>query len=385
LSAYQTTPDSTSRRKGIRESAPLPAILVVDDQEANLLAATAVLEPLGHPIVTASSGDAALKLVLEREFVVILLDVHMPDLDGYETAALLRGSSRSRDVPIVFLTAVYDKPEHMRRGYELGAADFIAKPFDADVLRGKIRALASLYSRGQRAEKERSEQLDRIKDLFLGAVGHDLRNPLNTIQMAASQLAMPNCSEAARLSLASRVDRATRRMNRMIEDILDLTRGQFAAGIPVTLEPMDLGDVCRTVIGEFAVSHPRREVRLETRGDVKGEWDPGRLARTLSNLVGNALQHSPDAPVSVLAEGVGERVSLAVHNSGPPIPAEILPRLFEPFLRGGTGDEGLGLGLYIVGEIARAHRGSVAATSTEEEGTTFTVSLPRRPALMPAR
>src|SRR3984957_642215 len=233
-----------------REPESIPPILVVDDQKSTLLAPRGVREPRGHPIVTPSSGEAALKLALSQDVVLILLDVHMPTPDGYQTAALLRGASRTREVPIIFLTAVYDQPDQRRRGYELGAADYISKPFDPDVLRGKVRALVSLYMRGQRAEKERSEQIDRVKDLFLGAVGHDLRNPLNTISMAAKMLGAPRCEDASRQDYARRIDRATTRMDRIIEDVLDLTRGQFMGGIPVSLERTDLGDVCRAIISE---------------------------------------------------------------------------------------------------------------------------------------
>ncbi len=260
-----------------------------------------------------------------------------------------------------------------------GAADFISKPFDVTVLRGKVRALVSLYMRGKHAEKERSEQIDRVKDLFLGAVGHDLRNPLNTIGMAAQLLGTSSCSEVSRVKHAGRIERAVVRMNRMIEDILDLTRGQFTGGIPVTLQPTDLGDVCRQVISEFLVSTPGREVSLEVTGDVAGRWDAGRLARVVSNLVGNAIQHSGGVPARVTVADQGQQVSLSVQNHGPAIAAQVLPRLFEPFRRGDTSAEGLGLGLYIVREIAHAHRGSVGVTSTASEGTTFTVTLSKDP------
>src|ERR1700683_2726069 len=156
----------------------VPTILVVDDHPANLLALEGALEPLGYRIVGASSGAEALELLTKHDFVLIVMDVYMPGLDGYQTTALIRGRERSRDIPIIFLTAVYDQPEHMYRGYSLGAVDYIAKPFDAEILRGKVRALVLLYTRGLRAEHERSQEAERIKDLFLGAVGHDLRGPL---------------------------------------------------------------------------------------------------------------------------------------------------------------------------------------------------------------
>ncbi|MGO9835633.1 MAG: two-component system response regulator [Polyangiaceae bacterium] len=147
---------------------PPPAILAVDDNESNLLALEAVLDPLGCRIVRAKSGAEALKRIVEHDFVLIVMDVHMPELDGYQTTALIRQLERCRDIPIIFLTAVSHQPEHTHRGYALGAVDYIAKPFDPEVLRGKVRALVSLYTRALRSERQRNEEAQRIKDLFLG-------------------------------------------------------------------------------------------------------------------------------------------------------------------------------------------------------------------------
>ncbi len=166
----------------------LPTILIVDDHPGNLLSLEAVLSPLGYPLVSASSGAEALTTALKEELAMIVMNVHMPGLDGYETMAQLRERERLRDVPVIFLTAVYGEPEHRHRGYALGAIDYISKPFDPQVLRAKVGALVPLYLRGQRAERLRSVEKDRMKDLFLGAVGHDLRNPLNTIALAAKVL-----------------------------------------------------------------------------------------------------------------------------------------------------------------------------------------------------
>jgi two-component system sensor histidine kinase/response regulator len=363
------------------DDASTATILVVDDYPANLLAAVAVLEPLGYRIVTAASGHEALELAHAEDLVTILMDVHMPELDGYETTALLRRNERSRDVPIIFMTAVYNLPEHAHRGYALGAVDFITKPFDAEILRAKVRALVALYLRGQRSERARSREIGRIKDLFLGGVGHDLRNPLSTIAMAAKLLATRPCSEESHRSHAARIDRACRRMNDMIEDVLDLTRGQFTEGIPVTLEPVDVADVCRTVVSEFRVAHPDRALELDIDGDARVLGDSGRLARVVSNLIGNALQHCAEKSVQVRVLARDERVAIAVHNAGWPIPESALPNLFEPFRRGEGSSEGLGLGLYLVREIARAHGGTASVTSTASDGTIFTVTLPRGPQL----
>jgi two-component system sensor histidine kinase/response regulator len=356
----------------------IPAILVVDDHRSNLLALEAVLAPLGYRIVTASSGAEALKALLAHDYVLILMDVHMPDLDGYQTVALIRQRERSRDIPVIFLTAVYDQPEHTYRGYALGAVDYLAKPFDPQVLRGKVRALVLLYTRGERAERERAQQAERMKDLFLGTVGHDLRNPLNAIVLGA-QLTMrdADCGVPAHAVRATKIERAARRMEQMIEDILDLTRGQFAGGIPVSPVPTNLGEVCRAVVDECRLAQPEREVRLDTSGDLRGQWDPHRLGRVVSNLVGNAIEHGRDEVVRVSATDQGARVVLEVHNGGAPIDPGVLPTLFEPFQRGDGYRKGLGLGLYIVREIVKAHGGAVDATSRPDVGTTFTVTLPK--------
>lgn len=355
-----------------------PAILVVDDNRANLLAFEAVLDQLGYRIVGADSGAEALARLLHQDFVVILMDVHMPGLDGYQTVQLIRQRPLLRDIPVIFVTAVYNQPEHTYRGYALGAVDYMTKPFDPEVLRAKVRALVHLYIRGLRAERERAQYAERMKNLFLGAVGHDLRNPLNTIMGAAQlMLHVDELGSAAHGSYAEKIERAGRRMQRMIEDILDLTRGQFAAGIPLSPQSMDLGDVCRAVVDEHRVARPGRVVELEVTGDVRGRWDPGQIERVVSNLVGNAVEHGEDGPVRVRVRDEGVSVMMEVWNGGAPIEPEILPEIFDPFRRGETAGTGVGLGLYIVREIVRAHAGTVEVRSTTRDGTTFTVTLPK--------
>ena len=356
----------------------LPSILIVDDHRPNLIAIEAVLKPLGYPLVTVTSGEEALRHALAEDVAMIVMDVHMAGLDGYQTTALLRQRERLRDVPIVFLSAVYNQPEHTYQGYELGAVDYITKPFDPIVLRAKVGALVSLYLRGQKVERVRRQDAERTKDLFLGAVGHDLRNPLHAIVMASKLLGATPCPEELHRSHAARIERSARRMNRIIEDILDLTRGQFAGGIPLTLRPTDLGALCRSVVGELRTAHPARTFELEVTGEVSGFWDSDRLARVVSNLVGNAVQHCAEGSIRVAVTDQGERASLVVHNQGEPIPAADLPRLFEPFWGSESSSEGLGLGLYIVREIVRAHRGEVVVTSTEADGTSFVVTLGKR-------
>jgi signal transduction histidine kinase len=355
------------------------ALLIVDDHPPNLLALEAVLRPLPFEIVAAGSGAEALRLARERDFVLVIMDVHMPGLDGYETVELLRAHERSSEVPIMFLTAVSASLEDARKGYAQGAVDYVIKPFDPEVMRAKVKALVSLYTRGQREERARRDERDKMKDLFLGAVGHDLRNPLNALTLAARMMSTaPPCGVDAHEKQPPRIERAVWRMVRIVEDLLDLTRDKFAGGIPVEAQPVDLADVCRAAVDELRIANPESSIDLQVAGDACGEWDAGRIARVVSNLAANAIRHGARGAARVRLRGDADGVTIAVHNEGPPIAAELLPHLFEPFRRGDTSSHGLGLGLYIVRETVRAHGGSVEVASTAADGTTFTVTLPKR-------
>jgi signal transduction histidine kinase len=297
-------------------------------------------------------------------------------MDGYETVERLRREERTRDLPVIFVTAVHDQLEHYRRGYSLGAIDFIAKPFDADVLQAKVRSICALYERGLRLERRRNQEIERVKDLFLGAVGHDLRSPLNTMAMVAQLLVHEETADKSRQPHGPRIARAVARMNGIIDDILDLASGQLAGGITIERKPMDLADVVRAVIVDLQARHTTRAIELGVAGSALGTWDPRRLGRVVSNLVGNAIKHG-SGTIHIDVRDEGASVALVVHNGGEPIRAEMLHSIFEPFLRGDTRSEGYGLGLFIVREIVHAHGGAVYVTSTREAGTTFTVRLPR--------
>lgn len=246
---------------------------------------------------------------------------------------------------------------------------------------------AELLAREQ-AEAARDEA-EAERDLlrqFTAILGHDLRGPLTAISgNAALLLRKRNLPESARTGLTRIADSAAR-MNRMISDLLDLTRSRVGGGLPIDPQAADLREICGSVLEELRVAYPGREVRFEACGDVSGFWDPDRVAQMLSNLLGNALHYSPaESPVQVAARAHADGVSLSVTNQGPPIPAAEQATLFDPFRRGRVASKhapasgGLGLGLFIVQQIALAHEGQVEVRSSEAEGTTFVVRLPRRP------
>jgi signal transduction histidine kinase len=228
------------------------------------------------------------------------------------------------------------------------------------------------------------EMLEHRRDQFLGVLGHDLRNPLNALATGASFLVDSEGLDDESARVASRMLNSATRMDRMVGDLLDLTRTSLGPGIPVVLAPMDLAPVCRQVVAELNGGHPHELLQFESKGDLHGEWDSDRLAQVLSNLVGNALQHgNKKAPVSLVARDDGDEVVLEVHNEGPPIPEAALSTVFDPLVRQSSEDDktpgSLGLGLYIAEQVVVAHGGTIAVTSTQADGTTFAVHLPRRP------
>jgi PAS domain S-box-containing protein len=213
-------------------------------------------------------------------------------------------------------------------------------------------------------------------------LGHDLRNPLGVITASASLLGRTELTPDQQRA-ATRIQSAALRISRMTHDLLDYTRARVGGGIPITRRPADAGQIARQVVDEASVLEGDGRIQLSSEGELSGEWDADRINQALWNLLDNAVRYgAPGEPITVRASGDGDRVRLSVHNRGSPIPEETLPLLFRPFQRGAHAPNGrgtgLGLGLYIVGEIARAHGGELRAHSSAAEGTTFELLLPRR-------
>lgn len=232
--------------------------------------------------------------------------------------------------------------------------------------------------------RERSDQLrdaGRFREEFIGIVGHDLRDPLSAINLAGHLLLEDGLPEEQRATLAARITRTSARMTKMIDELLDFTRGRLGGGMPVSKAPADLAEVARQVIDELSGSRPDANVELDIRGDTTGAWDSDRVGQMLSNLISNALRYrAQDTIVRVSVSGDPSNVTIDIHNDGEPIPQEELGTIFEPFRRASAAhksSEGLGLGLFIAQSIAHAHGGSVKVRSIAGEGTTFAVCLPR--------
>lgn len=227
--------------------------------------------------------------------------------------------------------------------------------------------------------------LDHSKEMFVAILGHDLRTPLGAIITSATYMLDTGQLQEPFLTLTSRIGSSSRRMQRMIADLLDLTRSRLGGGIPIVRAPTDLASVVRDVISELAAMHPVPPIQFSTSGDTYGSWDAERLTQVLTNLIGNALEHgAQDTPVVVTLTGNEGDVVVTIHNRGPVISADLARRIFDPMKRreaGITSTPGasshLGLGLYIAERIVTAHNGTIDVESVAATGTTFSVRLPR--------
>lgn len=225
-----------------------------------------------------------------------------------------------------------------------------------------------------------TQDVDESKERFLAILGHDLRNPLGAIIMSSAFMLDTSTLGGPDRTLVERIASSARRMNQMVLDLLDYTRARFGDSIPIVRSATDVRKVVQDVMAEVAASHPGADLRLDASGDLRGRLDPDRLTQALTNLVANAVQHgSAGSPIVIVARGLESDIEIAVRNRGPVIPKNEVGQIFQPMKHvrdGGAGDH-LGLGLYIVDRIVDAHGGSIDVRSSEAEGTTFTLRLPR--------
>jgi signal transduction histidine kinase len=230
-----------------------------------------------------------------------------------------------------------------------------------------------------------TSRVDQSRRMFLAILGHDLRNPLNCIRMT-TQLVSQTANQDPRSAKALSIFEANMEaITRLLSDLIDFASTGLGSTMPLTPDLTDLEKLCREVFDGFCLAYPQRDLRFHSDGDLTGDWDADRLRQVVSNLMGNAFYHgATKGPVELSVTSDGPTVVLSVHNEGAPIPSEMLTTLFDPLMRhtppelAAQREPGsIGLGLYIVREIVVAHGGTVEVASTKQNGTTFTVRLPR--------
>ncbi|MCI0343229.1 MAG: response regulator [Planctomycetales bacterium] len=396
------------------------SLLLVDDQPEGLLALEAMLEGLGQNLVKARSGAEALRALAGEDFALVLLDVRMPIMDGLETARRIRELERSRDTPLIFVTAANDNDTRVIQGYALGAVDYIVKPVIPEILRSKVsvfvelarktelvrrqaremqrlnESLRSQVARLERAEREirtlnarlerRAEELLAVNqelEAFSYSVSHDLQEPLRGIDGFTQALVedWAGTLGAEGQDQLRRVRAAAQRMGQLIDDLLQLSRVTRAELTPV---PVDLSALAREVAEELRERDPGRSVEFRIPDGMAARGDPRLLRQVLQNLLGNAWKFTsrrPEAVIEVSATPGDGGATYAVRDNGVGFDRNFVGKLFRPFQRLHLRRDfaGSGVGLATVQRIVRRHGGRVWAEGEVGRGAAFHFTLPSAP------
>ena len=373
-------------------------ILLVDDQPENLVALEAMLEPLGQHLLRARSGRDALRTLLETQVAVVLLDVRMPEMDGFETAELIRRRERSRDTPIIFLTAADESLAV--RGYSVGAVDYIVKPAVPDFVRSKVAVFVELAKRSnllaRQAELLRARELEArelaearamlVADLerknrelesFSYAVSHDLRAPLRRVDGFARALAERGSTDSTSERFLGNIRESIRHMGQLIDDVLHLSRVTSAE---MRSQEVDLSALADLALTRLREAEPSRQVTARVRPGVVVKGD-GRLLRiALENLLQNAWKFTGQRDAALIEFGAGQRdgeLAYFVKDNGVGFDMGFAGRLFGPFQRLHRAAEfpGSGIGLATAQRVIHRHGGRIWAEARQDEGATFLFTL----------
>jgi light-regulated signal transduction histidine kinase (bacteriophytochrome) len=360
---------------------PTVKLLLVDDHPENLLALEALLEGPGHELVLARSGAEALRHLLNSDFAVIILDVMMPVMDGFETAAMIRQRERSRYTPIIFLTALGRTEEALFRGYDVGAVDYLVKPVVPAVLKSKIAFFVQLKRQEEMLAAKNIElnAMNQELEAFSYSVAHDLRAPLARIDGFAQAVLE---SQEGRLDdegkrYLNRIADGSRRMCRLVDDLLSLSR---VVRTELRREPVDLSAMVEALAVELRQRDPHREAEFVIQPNVIASGDPALLQAAISNLIENAWKFTGKHARARVEFGETERNGTAVYfvrDDGAGFDMASSQRLFQAFqrLHGSSEFQGNGIGLATVARIVKRHGGRLWAESAVEKGATFFFSL----------
>ncbi|WP_460123658.1 hybrid sensor histidine kinase/response regulator [Pseudomonas sp. S2_C03] len=384
-------------------------LLIVDDLPENLLALEALIKREDRVVYKALSADEALSLLLQHEFAMAILDVQMPGMNGFELAELMRGTEKTKHIPIVFVSAAGRELNYAFKGYESGAVDFLHKPLDIHAVKSKVNVFVELYRQSKamqrqvealeqsRREQEallkelQSTQLElqqavRMRDDFMSIVAHEVRTPLNGLiletQLRKMHLARDNAAAFTLDKMHAMVDRDERQIKsliRLIEDMLDVSRIRTGK-LSIRPSRFDLSVLVRNLLQNFMPQIDAAEctVSLDAEQPVVGNWDEFRIEQVISNLLTNALRYGAKGPIDVKVYSEQDQARVEVRDFGIGIGEENQKRIFQQFERvtAKHAVAGLGLGLFISEQIVTAHGGTITVDSRIGEGALFRVCLP---------
>jgi signal transduction histidine kinase len=392
-----------------------PKILVVNDDAASLLALTSLLDQwaneTNYEVMAARSGQEALRQVLLHDFAVILLDVNMPGMDGFETAEAIHQRARSADIPIIFVTAFLADEIDRLKAYQRGAADFLFTPVIPQILHAKVSVFVALAMKNEELkrqanklsqrtteltatnkrltremeERQAAERSNHAKDEFLAMLGHELRNPLSAISSAASLIGLAGAGPDTVGRAKVIIQRQSQHLSRIVDDLLDLSRA-MSGKILLSRQPLEVSALVSACLDTFKATG--RAGNYQINIDLAPGWfdgDPTRLEQIATNLIDNALKYTPpggNINISVAHDDAQDQVVLTVRDTGVGIAPDLLPHVFDVFVQGSItidrSQGGLGIGLALVRRLVELHGGSVSAHSDGAgEGSTFMIRLPR--------
>lgn len=366
--------------------------LLVDDRTENLVALEALLRREGLECHSASDGETALELMLENEYALALLDVHMPGMTGFELAEIMRGNERSRQTPIIFVTADSNDADRRFRGYEAGAVDFIQKPIEPTILKSKANVFFELSKQRLEIAAQRDElaaltkslkDADTQKNQFLAVLAHELRNPIMALISGLRLLERHEGTDMA-IKIRTAMNRSLSYITRLVEDLLDIARIEQGK-ISLQKEEVILQDVVRFALemAQPALDTAEHHLTLNMPEDeIKIFADQARLAQIIVNLIGNAIKYTPNGgQIKIAAFFEDNNAVVQVCDSGIGIDVAQHENVFEIFsqvaLSGPIKQDGLGIGLALIRHLAELHGGRIILVrSAPGEGSIFEVRLP---------
>jgi len=362
-------------------------ILIVDDRPENLYSLESMLAEDDRIIIKAGSGQEALKVALNEDLSLIMLDVQMPEMDGFEVAHILKSSKRTKKIPILFVTAISKEKKYMLQGLEEGAVDYLFKPLDIDITRAKVNTLLQIYNQQLELENknEALAKLNEEKNYFLGVASHDLRNPLGNIITLAGFLE-DECKDLITGDKKQYLDviiSTGEQMLALLNDLLDVSKIESGRLELHLLEHHPL-DIIARAISENRLSAQSKSIDLNysASADIKAiKIDVVQIMQVLNNLVSNAIKFSlPSTNVEITAEMRDDKILFSVIDQGQGIPEKELEQVFIPFrktsVKSTAGEKSTGLGLTIAKKVVEAHGGSIGVKSETGKGSTFYFTLP---------
>lgn len=364
-------------------------ILVVDDNKQNIFSLLQLLEMNGFSADAAYSGEEALKKILKTEYSLIVLDVQMPVMDGFELADILSGSQKTKDIPIIFLSAVNTDKKFIARGYASGAIDYIVKPFDPDVLLLKIKTFMRLSNQTRELNLIQQNLLKEIevrkaaeaqKDDFLVMVSHELKTPLTSLKGYLQLLKMhyDKLDKTAALGYLDTSNRQANKLNSLVNDLLDISKIENGK-LKFNVRVFNFQELLVNTINMMKLVNEKSNMVLEGQIDAEVEGDEMRIEQVLINYLSNAIKYSPkNHDIIVTAQQDADVLKVTVTDHGIGIPPEMHHKLFDKFFRVDAPGhfQGMGIGLYICAEIIQRHGGEYGVNSTPGNGSSFYFTLP---------